>query len=100
MLPAVNGDPAGAAVERDGDAHALRLGLQLRPFPRDRAGRPVRGEALDMDPVLGDVAVEQRAFGRIHHRPGPADEPAVDLGRIGDQLRDRLIAAARGRACR
>ena len=44
-----------------------------------------------MDPVLGDAALEQRLLGRVHHRPGAADEEGGDLGGI-DQMVEDLVA--------
>ena len=44
---------------------------------------------------LRDIAVEQRRFGGIHHRPGSADEPGIDAVGIADQLIDRIIAISR-----
>ncbi len=46
-----------------------------------------------MDALLVDVAVEERAFGCVHHRAGAADEPGIDLSGIADQMIDRLVAA-------
>ena len=48
---------------------ARRLGLQLGHLRGERRRRPVGGEALDVDPLLGDAAVEQR---RLRPRPSSA----------------------------
>ena len=47
---------------------------------------------LDVDPVLATPRSSSAAFGRIHHRPGAADEPGIDRARIVDQMLDRLVA--------
>src|SRR5260221_11697814 len=75
----------------DGDSHAFRLGLQLRHFLGHRTSGTIGGEALDMDALLGDVTVEQRSLGGVHHRAGAADEPPVHFGRVGDEARDRFL---------
>src|SRR6185369_7795353 len=76
---------ARAAVERDGDTDPGGLRLKLLHLASHRFGRPIGGKTLDVDPILGDIAVEQHPFRRIHHRSRPADEPAVDLRGIGNQ---------------
>src|SRR5207253_10674887 len=83
---------SSAAVERHRNSDTLGLGLQLRDLASDGFGGTVGGEALDMDSPLVDSAIEQRALGGIHHWAGPADEPAVDLGRIRDEQGNRLLA--------
>ena len=64
---------------------------QLLYLERYGFGRPVGGEALDVDPVLRDVAIEKNALGRVHHRTGSANEPAIHVGRIGHQRGYRLL---------
>ena len=81
--------PSSVTETRD----ALGLALQLGDFARHFAGRPVRDETLDVNPVLGNIAIEQSALGRVHHRARTADEPAVHLRSVRDQMGDRLLAA-------
>jgi hypothetical protein len=61
---------AGSAVERDRNNEAGGLALQLRHFLDQRFRRTVGGEALDVNSVAADTAVDEIAI-----RPHPSSDP-------------------------
>ena len=86
-------DAARTAVERDRHRRSRRLASAAAPSPRRALPRTVRSEALDVDALLVDVAIEKSAFRRVHHRSRTADEPGVHARWIADKGDYRLVAA-------